>query len=178
MGAFRQILEPAHAGLRAAAARAEQLPSHRHDALARRRQKQLHRVVGRGRPQRRQRYGANAAQIDDRRMAQVIDEVRRKPMRGRVAREFRAKRIEPLAGGGLDQVLGAPAGDKRGTVALANDPLDPRRSLAELSVKDARMFITNPRRPAGSAMPVKISRQPSPSATSSQVHSHLRIGPF
>ena len=58
-------------------------------------------------------------------------------MRSRVAREFGAKRIEPLAGGGLDQVLGAPARDKRGTVALANDPLDPRCSLAELSVEDA-----------------------------------------
>ena len=84
--------------------------------------------------------GAHAAQIDDRRMAQVIDEVRRKSMRGRVAREFRAKRIESLAGGGLRQVLDAPARDERGTVALANDPLDPRRSLAELSVKDACML--------------------------------------
>ena len=63
-----------------------------------------------------------------------------KSMRGRIAREFRAKRIESLAGGGLHQVLSAPARDKRGTVALANDPLDPRRSLAELSVKDARML--------------------------------------
>ena len=61
-------------------------------------------------------------------------------MRGRVAREFRAKRIESLAGGGLHQVLDAPARDKRGTVALANDPLDPRRSLAELSVEDACML--------------------------------------
>ena len=34
-------------------------------------------------------------------------------MGGRVAREFRAKRIESLAGGGLHQVLGAPARDKR-----------------------------------------------------------------
>jgi hypothetical protein len=61
-------------------------------------------------------------------------------MRSRVAREFRAERIESLAAGGFDQVLDAPAGDERGTVALANDPLDPRRSLAELGVEDARMF--------------------------------------
>src|SRR5271155_4620224 len=61
-------------------------------------------------------------------------------MRSRVAREFRAKRIESLAGGRLHQVLDAPARDKRGTVAFANDPLDPRRSLAELSVKDACML--------------------------------------
>ena len=63
-----------------------------------------------------------------------------KTMRGRVAREFRAKRIESLAGGRLHQVLGAPARDERGTVALANDPLDPRHSLAELSVEDACML--------------------------------------
>ena len=139
MCAFRQVLKPAHAGLRAAAARAEQLPSHRHDALPRRRQKQLHRMVGWGRPQRRQRRRTNAAQIDDRRMPKVIDEVRPKSMRGRIAREFGAQRIELLAGGGLRQVLNAPAGDKRGTLALANDPLDRRRRLAGLSIKDAGM---------------------------------------
>ena len=50
MRAFRQVLKSAHAGLRAAAARAEQLPSHRHDALPRRRQEQLHCVVGRDGP--------------------------------------------------------------------------------------------------------------------------------
>ncbi len=70
-------------------------------------------------------------------MPQVVDQVRRKRMRGRVAREFRAERIESLAGGGLRQVLDAPARDERGTVALANDPLDPRPSLAELGVEDA-----------------------------------------
>ena len=70
-------------------------------------------------------------------MPQVVDEVRRESVRGRVAREFRAKRIESLAGGGLRQILDAPARDKRGTVALANDPLDPRRSLAELGLEDA-----------------------------------------
>ena len=139
MCAFRQVLKPAHAGLRAAAARAEQLPSHRHDALPRRRQKQLHRIVGLGRPQRRQRRRTNAAQIDDRRMPKVIDEVRPKSMRGRIAREFGPQRIESLAGGGLRQVLNAPAGDKRGTLALANDPLDRRRRLAGLSIKDAGM---------------------------------------
>src|SRR5580704_18812298 len=70
-------------------------------------------------------------------MPQVIDEVRRKSVRGRVAREFRAKRIESLTGGGLRQVVGAPAWDKRGTVALADGSLDPRPSLAELGVEDA-----------------------------------------
>ena len=58
-------------------------------------------------------------------------------MRGRVAREFSAKRIESLAGGWLRQILHAPARDKRGTIALANGPLDPRPSLAELGVEDA-----------------------------------------
>src|SRR5580704_487279 len=58
-------------------------------------------------------------------------------MRSGVAREFRAKRIESLAGGGLHEVVGAPARDERGTVALANDPLDPRPGLAELGVEDA-----------------------------------------
>jgi hypothetical protein len=73
-------------------------------------------------------------------MPQVIDEVRPKPMRSRIAREFRAKRIEPLAVGGLRQVLHAPAGNKRGPVALANDPLEPGRSFAELGVEDACML--------------------------------------
>ena len=50
MRAFGQVLQLAHAGLRAAAARAEQLPSHRHDALPRRGQEQLHRVVWRDGP--------------------------------------------------------------------------------------------------------------------------------
>jgi hypothetical protein len=50
MRAFRQVLKPAHARLRAAAARAEQLPSHRHDALPRRSQEQLHGLVGRNGP--------------------------------------------------------------------------------------------------------------------------------
>src|ERR1700722_14652163 len=85
MRAFRQVLQSAHAGLRAAAARAEQLPSHRHHALPRRGQKQLHGEVWRGRPKFRQRYGANAAQIDDWRMPQVIDEVRPEVVRSRVA---------------------------------------------------------------------------------------------
>src|SRR5882757_3021137 len=61
-------------------------------------------------------------------------------MRSRLAREFRAERIESLAGGGLHEVFGAPARHKRGTVALANDPLDPRRSLAEGSLEDACML--------------------------------------
>src|SRR4029077_6877410 len=73
-------------------------------------------------------------------MAQVVDQVRSKSMRGWIAREFRAKRIESLAGGGLHEVVGAPAWDKRGTVALANDPLDPRCRFAELGVKDACML--------------------------------------
>ena len=61
-------------------------------------------------------------------------------MRSRVAREFRAERLESLAGGGLHQVINTPARDERGTVALANDPRNRRRGLAELSVKDACMF--------------------------------------
>ena len=73
-------------------------------------------------------------------MPQVIDEVRREGVRGRVAREFDAKPIESLPGGGLDQVLDAPPRDERGTAALANDPLDPRDGLAELSLKDADML--------------------------------------
>ena len=111
-------------------------------------------------------------------MAQVIDELRRESVRSRVAREFGAKPIEPAPRGGLDQVLGAPPRDERRTLALANDPLDPRRGLAELGVKDAGALATKPRRPAGSAMPVTISRQPSPSAKSSQHHSQRRMGPF
>jgi hypothetical protein len=70
-------------------------------------------------------------------MSQVIEEVRTQSMRSRIAREFRAKRIESLAGGGLSLILDAPARDKRGTVALANDPLDPRHGLAVLSLKEA-----------------------------------------
>ena len=140
MRAFRKVLKPAHAGLRAAAARAEQFPSHRHRALPRRRQKQLDRMVGRGGPERCECDGPNAAQIDDRRVPQVVDEVRRKRMRSKIAREFRAKRIESLAGGGLSLILDPPARDERGTVALANEPLDARRSLAELGVKDACML--------------------------------------
>jgi hypothetical protein len=38
MRAFRQFVKSAHAGLSAAAARAQQIPAHRHDALPRRRQ--------------------------------------------------------------------------------------------------------------------------------------------
>ena len=137
MRAFGQVLQPAHAGFRAAATRAEQLPSHRHDAPPRRRQEQLDGVLGRRRPEFRQRHRTHTAQVDDRRMAQVIDEVRRKSMRGRVAREFRAEHIKSLPGGRLRQVLCAPARDERGAVALANEPLDRRRSLAELGVEDA-----------------------------------------
>src|ERR1700722_20183618 len=73
-------------------------------------------------------------------MPQIVDQVRPEIVRSRVAREFRAERIESLARGGLHQVLDAPARDKRGTVALTNDPLDPPRSLAESSVKDACML--------------------------------------
>src|ERR1700722_18563907 len=58
-------------------------------------------------------------------------------MRSRLAREVCAERIESLAGGGLRQVLDGPARDARGTAALANDPHDPRPSLAELGVEDA-----------------------------------------
>jgi hypothetical protein len=137
MRAFGQVLKSAHAGLRATAARAEQLPSHRHDAFARRGQEHLDCMVGRRRPEFRQRHGTNAAQIDDRRMPQIVDEVWRKSMRSGIAREFGAERIESLAGGGLRQVLDAPAGKKRGTVALANEPLDRRRGLGELGVEDA-----------------------------------------
>ena len=178
MRAFRKVLKPAHAGLRAAAARAEQFPSHRHRALPRRRQKQLDRMVGRGGPERCECDGPNAAQIDDRRVPQVVDEVRRKRMRSKIAREFRAKRIESLAGGGLSLILDPPARDERGTVALANDPLDPATALPYSASKRPACFPTKPKKPAGSARPVTISRHPSPSATSSQPHSHRRIGPF
>ena len=47
------------------------------------------------------------------------------------------------------QVLGAPARDKRCTVALANDPLDPRRSLAELSLKDSCIFPDESQKASG-----------------------------
>ena len=113
MRACRQVLKSAHAGLCAAAARAQKLPSHRHDALPRRREKQFHRLVGRRRPEFRQRHGPNAAQIDGRRMTQVVEEIRRKRMRSRIASEFRAKRIESRSGGGLHEILSAPARDKR-----------------------------------------------------------------
>ena len=56
---------------------------------------------------------------------------------GRVARQFRRKRVESLAGGRFHQVVSAPARDQRRTVALANEPLDRRHGLAELSVEDA-----------------------------------------
>ena len=91
----------------------------------------------------------------------------------------RGKRAEPLASGGLHQVLYAPAGDKRRTIALANEPFDHRHGLAELSVaKTPACFPTNPRRPEGSASPVTTSRQPSFSGMISQAHSHRRIGPL
>jgi hypothetical protein len=48
MRALRQVLKLAHAGLGAAAARTQELPSHRHDAFPRRRQEQLDRMVRRG----------------------------------------------------------------------------------------------------------------------------------
>ena len=51
-------------------------------------------------------------------------------MRGEVAGEFRGKRVEPLAGRRLHQVLSAPAWDKRRTVALANEALDRRHGPA------------------------------------------------
>ena len=70
-------------------------------------------------------------------MAQILDEIGRKSMRRWVTRQFRAKRLEALPGGGLRQILGAPARDQRGTVALANGPFDPRGGLAELGVEDA-----------------------------------------
>jgi hypothetical protein len=73
-------------------------------------------------------------------MAQVVDEVRRKSVRGRIAREFGAQRIESLSAGWLRQVFDAPAWDKRGAVALANDPLNPRHGLAVLSLEEACML--------------------------------------
>ena len=73
-------------------------------------------------------------------MPKEIDEIWPQIMRGGIARQFRRKRVESLAGGRLHQVLGAPARDKRGTAAIANEPLDRRQSLAELGVEDACML--------------------------------------
>src|SRR5580704_372844 len=70
-------------------------------------------------------------------MSQIVDQVRPEIVRVWIASEFRAKRIESLAGGGVHQVLDAPARDKRGTVALTDGSLDPGPSLAELGVEDA-----------------------------------------
>ena len=57
------------------------------------------------------------------------------------------------------------------------------RSIAAMDLPNSTSMIpaclaTNPKRPGVSAMPVKINRQPSPSASSSQPHSQCRIGPF
>ena len=88
MRAFRQFVKPAHSGLRAAATRAQQIPTHRYDALPRRRQEQFDGVLRWDGPYFRQRQRANAAERDDRRMPQQIDEVRRQTMRGWIARQF------------------------------------------------------------------------------------------
>ena len=111
-------------------------------------------------------------------MAQVVDEVRRETMRSGVAREFRAKRIELLAGGGLRQVLALQPGTSAEPSLSRMIRSIPAAGLAELGVEDACTLPDKPERPAGSAMPVRISRQPSPSAMSSQAHSQRRIGPF
>ena len=60
-------------------------------------------------------------------------------MRGRIARQFRRKRVKPVAGRRLHQVLSTPAWDKHRTVTLANEPLNRRHGLAEFTVDDTRM---------------------------------------
>src|SRR5271163_3952882 len=60
-------------------------------------------------------------------------------MRGGIARQFRRKRVKPVAGRRLHQFLDAGARDTRWTVALANEALNRRHDLAESSVHDARV---------------------------------------
>ena len=179
MRAFRQVLQPAHARLRAAAARAEQLPSHRHDALPRRREKQFHRLVGRRRPEFRQRHGPNAAQIDDRRMTQNSREgsaqAHARLDRARVPRQ--AHRVARRAAGSARSSALQPGTSAEPSLSRMIRSM-PAAALPNAASKTPACFPTKPRRPAGSAIPVKISRQPSPSAMSSQAHSHRRIGPF
>ena len=57
-------------------------------------------------------------------------------MRGGIARQFRRKRVKPLSGRWLHQVLSTPAWDKRRTVTLANEPFNRRHGFAELGVEN------------------------------------------
>jgi len=97
MRAFRQFVEPAHAGLRPAAARAQQIPAHSDDAVPRRRQEQFDGMVGLDGPYFRQRNWANAAERNDRRMPQEIGEFWRETMRSGIARQLPCKRVKAAA---------------------------------------------------------------------------------
>src|ERR1700688_2940421 len=105
MCAFRQFVEPAHTGLRAAAARAQQIPAHGYDALPRRRQEQFDGMVGLDGPYFRQRNRANAAERNDRRMPQKTGEVRRETMRSGITRQLPCERVEAAAGRRLQEIL-------------------------------------------------------------------------
>ena len=178
MCALRQFVEPAHPGLRPAAARAQQIPAHRDDAVPRRRQEQFDGMVGWDGPDFRQRNGANAAKLNDRRMPQDIDQVRRETMRSGIARQLPCEHVKAAAGRRFREILYACPRDMRWTFTLANEPLNRRQRPAKFSIHDTGMSRHKSQQADGFRHTSQDSRQPSLSANSSQPHSKRRIGPF
>jgi hypothetical protein len=77
MRALRQLVQVPDPRLGPAAARAQQVPAHDHDAEAMRGEEQLDSVLRRRVPKSRQRHRANAAQGHNRLMQQKVRELGR-----------------------------------------------------------------------------------------------------
>src|SRR5476649_46070 len=124
MRAFRQFLEPAHTGLRPAAAWAQQIPAHSDNSLPRRGEEQFDRMVRRDGPYFCERNWANASERADRRMPQEIAKLRREAMRGGILLQLRRERLNTAADRRLREILDARPRDVCWIVALPHKPFD------------------------------------------------------
>src|SRR6185437_12361529 len=133
MRALRQLVQVLDPRLGPAAARAQQVPAHDHDAETLRGEEQLDRILRRRVPKSRQRYRANAAQGHYRRMEQKVGEPGRQTVARRIASKVGDQRAQTAARGRLRRLAGGSAGNLIGSLGFADQPLDGTEALVALA---------------------------------------------
>jgi hypothetical protein len=124
MRGLRQLVQVLDPRLGPAAARAQQIPAHDHDAEALRGEEQLDSVLGRRVPKSRHRQRANAAQGHDRRMQQKLGKLGREAVARRIASKVGDQRSEAATRGRFCGFTRGGAGKMVRRFRLADHPLD------------------------------------------------------
>ena len=146
MRGLRQLVQVLDPRLGPAAARAEQIPAHDHDAEALRGEEQLDSVLRRRVPKSRHRQRANAAQGHHRRMQQKLGKLWRKAVARRIASKVGDQRSEAATRGRFSAASRAVAPGSGRASPTRGSSARSRRGVCRLRARSAR--TTSPTIPA------------------------------